>query len=207
MTRSRALGIVLLAVGLLAAYAWLHRSGSPDLVAGPPPAVTESAPAEGDGPASPAAAPATQGAPEAAAAGAPVEAPSAPSEARARADRGTQGGAGLGSLPTVRQVQEEAARDPHAPSRAIVRFSVELQDKIEAALETEAKSNEFFPELDHCATGESSGEAPAESARLLCLSGAGQLAEKYPALRARYENLESRMPDRLVRLRKLLDRQ
>jgi hypothetical protein len=204
MTRSRALAIVLLAVGLLAAYAWLRSSGSPDLAAVPPPAATESAPVGGNA-LSPA--PATPGAPEAAAAGAAPEAPSAPGEARAETGRGTESGAGLGSLPTARQLQEEAARDPHSPSRAVVRFSVELQDKIQAALESEARSNELFPALDQCATGEGSSEAPAESARLLCLSGASQLAEKYPAFRARYENLESRMPDRIVRLRKLMDRQ
>lgn len=106
--------------------------------------------------------------------------------------------------PTADQVRAEVAKNPEAPSKAVLGFSVGMEKKMEVALQSEESASELFTDLDHCASNSGKLQV-AESARSLCLSNASRLADKYPDLKPRYENLETRTDPGVVKMKKLMD--
>src|SRR5690349_7521916 len=52
--------------------------------------------------------------------------------------------------PTLDQVRQEAAENPHSPPISIIGFSAMLGPKMETALESEAAAIELFKELEIC---------------------------------------------------------
>ena len=86
----------------------------------------------------------------------------------------------------------------------MLRFSIALEQKMEVALQSERAALPLFNEVGGCAANERKALL-AEAARVACLTSASQLADKYPALRPKYENLETRTDPRVVKLKKLMD--
>ncbi len=125
-----------------------------------------------------------------------------PAPSQSRADPQGKLLAGPATPPSIARVREEAEQDLEAPSRAILRFSVALESRMETAFHSESNATALLGELESCAAGD---DPVAEAARALCLSNADRLGQRYPELAARYESLEARVDPRVRAVKRLMD--
>lgn len=89
------------------------------------------------------------------------------------------------SLPENELLRNEVASNPHATPNSLIRFSVEVAQKMELALASETSSKILFQQLEACVT-KSDG---AHSAQAVCLINAKRIAKKYKDLRSDYDSL------------------
>lgn len=110
--------------------------------------------------------------------------------------------------PTDQQIRDEAIQDLEAPSAALVRYSVELERKYQAALPSEKDSARLLDEMSACVgteAGSQGGNSATESARALCLGVASRIAERHPPLRPRYTRIEESASPRVLQIKRVMD--
>jgi hypothetical protein len=116
----------------------------------------------------------------------------------------------LGKLdfPTLREVREQVAQDPHHTPPALIQFAKDLSAHAEQAKQSPASAQEFFGTLEDCLSqGKDPGEAVPVPAQLTCLTTAEEFAKLYPnELGARLKPLQQNASPELKRIREALDK-
>ncbi|MFL5814112.1 MAG: hypothetical protein ACJ763_11090 [Bdellovibrionia bacterium] len=119
-----------------------------------------------------------------------------------------KGSTGKLDFPTLREVREQVAQDPHHTPPALIQFAKELSAHAENAKQSPASAQEFFGTLEDClAQGKDPSETVPVPAQLACLTTAEEFAKLYPKeLGSRLKPLQQNSSPELKRIRQALDR-
>ncbi len=98
--------------------------------------------------------------------------------------------------PSVDQIRQEVASDPHSTPISILNFAAKLGPKMEQALETEETALVFFEELKKCTLNST---LPV-SIQAICLSNVQILTETYPILEDQMNIIKEQASAESVRL-------
>jgi hypothetical protein len=90
-------------------------------------------------------------------------------------------------LPTTQTLRTEVAKDPHAPAPSMIRFSLQLGERLEDCQSHPEKVPAFFSELKNCVSR--SDANITVTLRAICLSTAQQLTEVSPSLKTNFLQL------------------
>lgn len=99
-------------------------------------------------------------------------------------------------IPPADKILDQVKKDPHATPPALVQFSLDLGDKMDAAQNSEPKARALFQELEDCTLG--GAQQGRNSIQALCLLNAKRLGNTFPSLARDYEQLERRSDPRTV---------
>lgn len=96
--------------------------------------------------------------------------------------------------PSVAQLRDEVAQDPHKTPDSLLRFGAQVGARMKEANQSESLARDFLGELGDCARAKT-GSVPVQS-QALCLDAAQSLAKKWPSLQAPVKELfKSANPD------------
>jgi hypothetical protein len=98
--------------------------------------------------------------------------------------------------PTLQNLRDDIAKDPHNAPASMIKFAVELGHRMDDAEKSRAFAGDFLDDLESCTL---SGDN-ASSIRALCLSHANRLSAKYEDMKPRVENLARRADPEVTRL-------
>jgi hypothetical protein len=101
--------------------------------------------------------------------------------------------------PSLEQVRNEVAANPHKTPMSVIEFSVALGEKMRA-VQNETQATELFRELEDCTLDRP--ENKTKSVRALCLARARRLSDRYDSLRTSYSTLVSRSDKDVVHISK-----
>ena len=101
--------------------------------------------------------------------------------------------------PSISELRAEIARDPHHTPEALIRFSIEMGERMKLALENEQSATELLVSLKACMQ-----EGVPEQAQSFCLSNAEELARKFPAKFDAYVELRDAASPRIRQLAKIV---
>jgi hypothetical protein len=89
--------------------------------------------------------------------------------------------------PAEEVLREEVKKDPHHTPPSVLSFAIELGQKMDNATESSEKATKLFNELSDCVNSEAFRSRP--SIRAICLSNAGRLSRRVPALEDHFQEL------------------
>jgi hypothetical protein len=138
----------------------------------------------------------------------PVQSPSPAVTPTQMAQDTKKGSDGKLDFPTLREVRDQVAQDPHHTPPALIQFAKDLSARAEKAKQSPASAQDFFGELEDClAQGKDPSESVPVPAQLTCLTTAEEFAKLYPSeLGARLKPLQQNASPELRRIREALDR-
>lgn len=99
-------------------------------------------------------------------------------------------------IPPVAKLREEVAASPHTTPPSLVRFALDLGQRLQAAEKSESEATLFFGELETCVMD----KAQVHSARAMCLMNAERLTQTFSGLQARAVSLRQRVEPEVSRL-------
>jgi hypothetical protein len=100
--------------------------------------------------------------------------------------------------PSIGALREEIKKDPHTTPQSLLRFGLSVGQRMEKALASETTASAFLNELEEC-VATTSHDVP-QAAQALCIESARDLAQKYPSLSARAEQLAAQADPAVARL-------
>lgn len=112
-------------------------------------------------------------------------------------------------LPTLSEVREQVAKDPHQTPPALIQFAKDITAQTEAAKKSPETARTFFETLENCVQNSEKGEGDSipVPAQTLCLTTAEELAKLYPnELGGRLSELQKSASPEAKRIRAALDR-
>jgi hypothetical protein len=134
------------------------------------------------------------GSPTGPAAGGAARAAKKPSTERPEGEPLSGAAALAAAKPDPETVRKEVAENPHQTPRSYLVFASEMAARMSEAKKSEEKATAVFSELEDCLRDSKLQKLKAVQA--LCLSNAGTLSNRYPALKPRHEQLvKSADPD------------
>lgn len=104
--------------------------------------------------------------------------------------------------PTREAIRTDAQADPHELPVAILEFASRLAPRMKQAFQSAAQAERFLAELEDCVknSGDQHSSDPSPTIRAICLSNARALADRYPKLNARLEQLNREVDLQVTRL-------
>jgi hypothetical protein len=104
-------------------------------------------------------------------------------------------------IPSNEKLRAEVEKNPHVTPQALLRFGLDLGQRLDEAVKSSEASEKFMRELDECVVGNRDGQA--SSTRALCLLNARHLAEARPEFKNDYLTLEAKASREIVELSKV----
>jgi hypothetical protein len=113
-------------------------------------------------------------------------------------------------IPTLRDVREQVAKNPHETPPALLQFAKDLSAQAEAAKASPEAASRFFETLEGCAQNRearSSDDLVPVAAQTLCLTTADEFSKLYPEkLGERNSRLQENASPQAKKIRSALDR-
>ena len=103
-------------------------------------------------------------------------------------------------MPDKKTLRDEVAENPEETPKALLAFSVDIAQRMEAASPSPAASLRLFGELEECVLENDKTHEPARAAQALCLLNANRLGLRSNELKSRYKDLENRANPDVVKL-------
>jgi hypothetical protein len=103
-------------------------------------------------------------------------------------------------MPDKKTLRDEVAKNPEETPKALLAFSVDIAQRMEAASSSPAAAAQLFGELEECVLENDQTNEPARAAQALCLLNANRLGSQSSGLKSRYKDLENRANPDVVKL-------
>lgn len=100
------------------------------------------------------------------------------------------------AMPETQDVKAEAGKNPHSTPRSLIKFAEELGPMMEKALNNSVDADLMMKEFFDCVADESI----AVTARALCVSNAEKIAQNFPAMKGKANDIESMASPEVTKL-------
>ena len=99
-------------------------------------------------------------------------------------------------MPSKEALRADVGLDPHVTPKALLKFSVDVYNKMAVAKANETAAKDLIAELKTCALDRDG----AHSVQALCLLNAKRLANQYPGFAADYHSLEGQADPQVLKI-------